>query len=118
MRVGLALFLLFALAVGLVPSDARAHGTMAAGPQHEMLEDAPGSSVGDVALRLDGFPAPHDHRPGKPGCLAACSGTGTILLESISVPVPQRVAPALLYDTARAPRSIQPPVEDQPPRTI
>lgn len=120
-RIGFVLLLFCVLSIGLAPSAARAHGIAeptvhAAVQQLAAVQQADSGAVDSVFQRLDRSPSPHDHRPGKPGCLVACSGAGTIAAAEFDLPIPIRVAPVVRHDTANSPTSVEPPVEDQPPR--
>jgi len=135
MRFGVFLILFVMLVVGVAPSKAWAHEGDAA--QIASAQNLPvlvhvtspgdvGSDTGgampggreDAALRIPA--GHHDGRPSGLDCLTAagCGGASGILADGRGIPLPQQTIPVSL-DTVGSPlRSVDLPLEDQPPRTV
>lgn len=120
MRFGLLLVLVLVTLVSFGSSQAWAHEGAAllaqeAAAANQMTGDR---ATGRMALDRTG-----EHQHGRPGtptdCLAVggCSSAGSVLGETCYIPVPLRVGVVTEFSTASSPRSIDPPLEDQPPRT-
>ncbi|MEQ9332396.1 hypothetical protein [Thalassobaculum sp.] len=63
---------------------------------------------------------PHDHVPGGMSCLTAvgCSGVGSVASDVPGLTAPGSVTAAEPLATQRAPRSIDLPTDDRPPRPV
>lgn len=115
-RLLAALFLLVLTAVTAVPSAARADGVQVAHGDMATV-DAHGPAT-DRAPTASAVPGPHGHGIGQPECPTAvgCDGIGGIDPEPVRVLPPSRIAIRQPRPTAVPPRTIDPPLEDRPPR--
>ena len=135
MRFGVFLILFVMLVVGVAPSKAWAHEGDAA-----QIASAQGlpvlvhvTSPGDIGSdtvgtmpdgREDaalGIPAGHhDDRPSGLDCLtvASCGGASGIIADWHNIPLSQQTVPVSLDTAGSPPRSVDLPLEDQPPRAI
>ncbi|EDP64573.1 hypothetical protein BAL199_27486 [alpha proteobacterium BAL199] len=120
MRFGFILILLLTILLSFGSGKAWAHEGAALQAQEAIAATHTAAAPATGSLTPD---RTGEHRHGSPGtsdCLAVggCSGAGSVLGETYRIPVPQQVVRVSMFTVASTPRSTEPPVEDQPPRTI
>ncbi|MEQ8397316.1 hypothetical protein [Thalassobaculum sp.] len=120
MRLGFILIMFLAVFLGLGSGKAWAHEGAALQAQEAIVATHTATDLSTGAMTPDRTGEHRHGLPGTPDCLAVggCSGAGSVLGEAYRIPVPQQVVRVSLFTVASTPRSTEPPVEDQPPRTI